>query len=78
MLGALSFTYVHVHMVRSTTVRKALKSKRADIDNRAGLQRSAWFAASYMGGYVSQQDFLLHKALRLKLEAYEEDQLKRF
>ena len=32
MLGAFSFTYVHVQMVRSTTVRNALKSKRADIE----------------------------------------------
>ena len=36
MLGALSFTYVHVHIVRSTTVRKALKSKRADIKDGQG------------------------------------------
>lgn len=31
-LGALSLTYVHVQIVKRTTVKKALKSKRADIE----------------------------------------------
>lgn len=32
--GALDLMYVQVHMVSSTTVRKALKSKSADIAER--------------------------------------------